>query len=66
MEWHLGLDLRVVRGAARAGVYEHLFWVYYKYEGGWQLARAEKGHMLAIAPTPTFRTWKRAPDPVVG
>jgi hypothetical protein len=32
------------------------------HEGGWQLARAEKGRMLAIAPTPTFRTWTRAPD----
>jgi hypothetical protein len=32
------------------------------HEGGWQLARVEKGRMLAIAPTPTFRTWTRAPD----
>jgi Domain of unknown function (DUF222)/HNH endonuclease len=31
------------------------------HEGGWHLARAEKGGMLAIAPTPTFRTWTRAP-----
>jgi hypothetical protein len=32
------------------------------HEGGWQLARNEKGHLLAIAPTPIFRTWTRAPD----
>jgi hypothetical protein len=32
------------------------------HEGGWQLARDEKGRMLAIAPTPIFRTWTRAPD----
>jgi hypothetical protein len=31
------------------------------HEGGWQLARAEQGRMLAIAPTPIFRTWTRAP-----
>ncbi len=34
------------------------------HEGGWQLARDEKGRMLAIAPTPIFRTWTRAPDGV--
>ncbi len=34
------------------------------HEGGWQLARDEKGRMLAIAPTPIFRTWARAPDGV--
>jgi hypothetical protein len=32
------------------------------HEGGWQLARVEHGRMLAIAPTPLFRTWTRAPD----
>jgi hypothetical protein len=32
------------------------------HEGGWQLARDERGRMLAIAPTPIFRTWTRAPD----
>ncbi len=32
------------------------------HEGGWQLARDESGRMLAIAPTPRFRTWTRAPD----
>jgi hypothetical protein len=32
------------------------------HEGGWQLARDERGRMLAIAPTPVFRTWTRAPD----
>ena len=34
------------------------------HEGGWQLARDEKGRMLAVAPTPIFRTWTRAPDGV--
>jgi hypothetical protein len=34
------------------------------HEGGWQLARDESGRMLAIAPTPIFRTWTRAPDGV--
>jgi hypothetical protein len=34
------------------------------HEGGWQLARDEKGRMLAVAPTPIFRTWTRAPDRV--
>jgi uncharacterized protein DUF222/HNH endonuclease len=34
------------------------------HEGGWQLARDEGGRMLAIAPTPIFRTWTRAPDGV--
>jgi len=36
------------------------------HEGGWQLARDEGGHMLAVAPTPIFRTWTRAPDGVGG
>jgi hypothetical protein len=31
------------------------------HEGGWQLARVKEGGMLAIAPTPIFRTWTRAP-----
>ena len=31
------------------------------HEGGWQLARVNEGGMLAIAPTPIFRTWTRAP-----
>jgi Domain of unknown function (DUF222)/HNH endonuclease len=31
------------------------------HEGGWQLARVAEGGMLAIAPTPIFRTWTRAP-----
>jgi hypothetical protein len=34
------------------------------HEGGWQLVRDESGRMLAIAPTPIFRTWTRAPDGV--
>ena len=34
------------------------------HEGGWQLAREESGRMLAVAPTPIFRTWTRAPDGV--
>jgi hypothetical protein len=34
------------------------------HEGGWRLARDESGRMLAIAPTPIFRTWTRAPDGV--
>jgi hypothetical protein len=34
------------------------------HEGGWQLARDESGRMLAVAPTPIFRTWTRAPDGV--
>jgi hypothetical protein len=36
------------------------------HEGGWQLARDERGRMLAVAPTPIFRTWTRAPDGVGG
>ena len=31
------------------------------HEGGWQLARVEGDRLLTIAPTPTFRTWTRAP-----
>jgi hypothetical protein len=31
------------------------------HEGGWQLVRSAEGGMLAIAPTPIFRTWTRAP-----
>jgi hypothetical protein len=36
------------------------------HEGGWQLARVEHGRLLAIAPTPIFRTWTRAPAVGVG
>jgi hypothetical protein len=36
------------------------------HEGGWQLARVEDGRMLAIPPTPTHRTWIRAPATGVG
>ena len=31
------------------------------HEGGWQLAKVEGDRLLTIAPTPTFRTWTRAP-----
>ena len=36
------------------------------HEGGWQLARDEKARILAVAPTPIFRTWTRAPVSVGG
>ena len=31
------------------------------HEGGWQLARVERGRMLAIPPSPSHRSWIRAP-----
>jgi hypothetical protein len=36
------------------------------HEGGWQLARAERGRMLAIPPSQSHRSWTRAPDTAVG
>ncbi len=32
------------------------------HEGGWQLARVERGRLLAIPPSQTHRSWIRAPD----
>jgi hypothetical protein len=34
------------------------------HEGGWQLLRDEDGRILAIPPTPTYRSWIRGPDRV--
>jgi hypothetical protein len=36
------------------------------HEGGWQLARVERGQLLAIAPSRTHRSWIRAPDAAAG
>ena len=35
------------------------------HEGGWQLARVERGQLLAIPPSRTHRGWIRAPDSAV-
>jgi hypothetical protein len=35
------------------------------HEGGWQLARVERGRLLAIPPSQTHRSWIRAPDAAV-
>jgi hypothetical protein len=32
------------------------------HEGGWQLVRCDGGRMLALPPTPAYRSWIRAPD----
>jgi hypothetical protein len=32
------------------------------HEGGWQLARVERGRLLAIPPSHRHRSWIRAPD----
>ena len=32
------------------------------HEGGWQLARVERGRLLAIPPSESHRSWIRAPD----
>ena len=31
------------------------------HEGGWQLAKVERGLLLAIPPSPAHRSWIRAP-----
>ena len=31
------------------------------HEGGWQVVRSEGQRMLALPPTPTYRSWIRAP-----
>ena len=36
------------------------------HEGGWQLARVERGRLLAIPPAQGHRSWTRAPDVAVG
>jgi hypothetical protein len=36
------------------------------HEGGWQLARVERGRLLAIPPSQTHRSWIRGPDVAVG
>ncbi|HEX4864298.1 MAG TPA: DUF222 domain-containing protein [Acidimicrobiales bacterium] len=36
------------------------------HEGGWQLARVERGRMLAIPPSRTHHSWTRAPVAAVG
>jgi hypothetical protein len=36
------------------------------HEGGWQLARVERGRLLAIPPAQTHRSWTRAPDVGLG
>src|SRR5580704_13721723 len=36
------------------------------HEGGWQLARVERGRLLAIPPSQRHRSWTRAPDVAVG
>jgi predicted restriction endonuclease len=35
------------------------------HEGGWQVARADDGRVLAISPSHTYRARTRAPDPVL-
>jgi hypothetical protein len=35
------------------------------HEGGWQLARVERGRLLAIPPSRTHRSWIRGPDVAV-
>jgi len=34
------------------------------HEGGWQVVRTEGRQVLAIPPSPTYRSWTRAPDGV--
>jgi hypothetical protein len=36
------------------------------HEGGGQLARVERGRLLAIPPSQTHRSWIRGPDVAVG
>ncbi|MFZ0919758.1 MAG: DUF222 domain-containing protein, partial [Candidatus Dormiibacterota bacterium] len=36
------------------------------HEGAWQLARVERGRLLAIPPAQGHRSWTRAPDVAVG
>jgi hypothetical protein len=36
------------------------------HEGGWQLAKVERGRLLAIPPSGTHRSWIRAPDVAAG
>jgi hypothetical protein len=34
------------------------------HEGGWQVVRTDGRQVLAIPPSPTYRSWTRAPDGV--